>query len=185
MCSAVHPLGVSSRFFRQLPLAAHGLEWIQPPAAVAHPFDDGSVALLERSTAATGQWLGEDGATWGKLMDPFVGRWEHLFADALGPLKPPRHPLLMARFGLAALPATTWLTRLLFRGHRARALFAGMAAHATLPLSQPPSAAFGMILGIAGHAVGWPIPRAARGALHGRWCRTCGRWAVTWRPTRA
>jgi phytoene dehydrogenase-like protein len=92
-------------------------------------------------------------------MDPFVARWEQVFADALGPLKVPRHPLLLARFALTALPATTWLTRRLFRHGRARALFGGIAAHATLPLSRPPSAAFGMILGIAGHAVGWPIPR--------------------------
>jgi phytoene dehydrogenase-like protein len=159
VCSAVHPLGVGSPFFRQLPLEAHGLEWIYPPAAVAHPLDDGTAVLLERSTAAMDHQLGPDAHAWRGLMDPFVRHWEQLFGDALGPLRFPRHPLLLARFGVSALPATTWLTRALFRHERAPALFAGIAAHATVPLTKPPSAAFGMILGIAGHALGWPIPR--------------------------
>src|SRR5579871_4211988 len=102
VCSAVHPLGVGSPFFRQLPLAQHGLEWIQPPAAVAHPLDDGPAVLLERSTAAMDTQLGPDAAAWQALMNPFVDRWRELFADALGPLKVPHHPLLLARFGLAA-----------------------------------------------------------------------------------
>jgi len=165
VCSAVHPLGIGSPFFRTLPLAAHGLEWIQPPAAVAHPLDDGSAVLLERSTLAMEPQLGPDAAAWCQLMDPFVRRWRAVFADALGPLKVPRHPLLLARFGLTALPATTWLARWRFRQARARALFGGIAAHATLPLRQPPSAAFGMILGLAGHAVGWPIPRGGSASI--------------------
>jgi len=165
VCSAVHPLGAASPFFNRLPLAAHGLEWIQPPIAVAHPLDDGSAVLQERSTVAMERHIGPDAAAWRSLMDPFVSRSQDLFADALGPLKPPRHPLLLARFGLAALPPTTWLARRLFRGDRARALFAGMAAHATLPLRAPPSAAFGMMLGIAGHAVGWPIPRGGSASV--------------------
>ena len=164
-CSAVHPLGIASPLFRRLPLAAHGLEWIQPPAAVAHPLDDGGAVLLERSIRAMGRQLGSDAPAWQRLMDPFVARWQDILADALGPLKVPRHPLLLARFGLTALPATTWLTRAVFRGSRARALFAGIAGHATLPLSRPPSAAFGMILGLTGHAVGWPIPRGGSGSL--------------------
>src|SRR5947209_7524175 len=130
VCSAVHPLGVSSPLFTQLPLAQHGLEWIQPRAAAAHPLDDGSAVLLERSTAAMEHQIGPDARAWRALMDPFVARRAQLFADALGPLKVPRHPVLLARFGLAALPATTWLTRALFRGERARALFAGISAHA-------------------------------------------------------
>jgi phytoene dehydrogenase-like protein len=165
VCSAVHPLGAASPFFSRLPLAAHGLEWIQPPMPVAHPLDDGSAVLQERSTSAMERQLGPDAAAWQSLMDPFVNRWQALFADALGPLKLPRHPLLLARFGLAALPPTTWLTRRLFRGERAHALFAGMAAHATLPLRASPSAAFGMVLGIAGHAVGWPIPRGGSASI--------------------
>ena len=165
MCSTVHPLGVGSPFFRQLPLAQHGLEWIQPPAAAAHPLDDGSAVLLERSTGAMERQLGPDAAAWQSLMDPFVKNWWPLAWDALGPLKVPRHPVLLARFGLVALPATTWLTRMLFRGSRAPALFGGISAHATLSLRDPPSAAFGMILGIAGHAVGWPVPRGGSGSI--------------------
>ena len=160
VCSAVHPLGIGSPFFRSLPLAAHGLEWVQPPAAVAHPLDDGTAVLLERSTQATAAGLGRDGAAYRALMDPMVEHWQELLPEVLGPiLHLPRHPLLLARFGLRALPPATWLARLLFREERARALFAGIAAHATLPLRRPPSAAFGMMLGLAGHAVGWPVPR--------------------------
>jgi phytoene dehydrogenase-like protein len=167
VCSAVHPLGLGSPFFRTLPLAAHGLEWIQPPAAIVHPFDDGTAAVLERSTAAMQRHLGSDAPAWQALMDPFVTRWQDLLADAYGPLKVPRHPMLMARFGLAALPAASWLTRRLFRHRQARALFGGIAAHATLPLSRPPSAAPGMVLGIAGHADGWPIPRGGSQSITG------------------
>jgi phytoene dehydrogenase-like protein len=165
VCSAVHPLGIGSPFLRRLPLAAHGLEWIQPPVAVAHPFDDGTAVLLQRSTAAMECEIGPDARAWRRLMDPFVARWEQVFADTLGPLKAPRHPFLLARFGLPALLPTTWLTRGLFRHERAKALFGGIAAHATLSLRRPPSAAFGMILGIAGHAVGWPIPRGGSGNI--------------------
>jgi phytoene dehydrogenase-like protein len=165
VCSAVHPLGIGSPFFRRLPLAVHGLSWIQPSAAVAHPFDDGTAVVLERSTAAMERHLGSDAAAWHSLMDPFVSRWQELFADALGPLKVPRHPVLFARFGMAALPAATWLARTRFHQARARALFGGMAAHATLPLRDPPSAAFGMMLGVAGHAVGWPIPRGGSASI--------------------
>jgi phytoene dehydrogenase-like protein len=165
VCSAVHPLGIGSPLFRRLPLARHGLEWVQPPAALAHPFDDGTAVLLERSTMAMERWIGPDAPAWQALMDPFVSRWEDVFADTLGPLKVPRHPVLLARFGVVGLLATTWLTRWLFRQSRARGLFAGIAAHATLKLRTPPSAAFGMILGIAGHAVGWPIPRGGSGSV--------------------
>ncbi|HEY2594767.1 MAG TPA: NAD(P)/FAD-dependent oxidoreductase, partial [Chloroflexota bacterium] len=165
VCSAVHPLGLASPLFRRLPLARHGLDWILPPASVAHPLDDGTAVVLERATAAMHGQLGPDAAAWRALMDPFVARWQALFADALGPLKVPRHPLLLARFGLAALPAATWLARRRFQGPRAAALFGGLAAHATLPLRHPPSSAFGMILGIAGHAVGWPLPRGGSAAI--------------------
>jgi phytoene dehydrogenase-like protein len=165
VCSAVHPLGRGSPFLSRLPLAAHGLDWIQPPAALAHPFDDGTAVLLERSTATMQPHLGADARPWRALMDPFVKRSAQVFADTLGPLNVPRHPWLLARFGLSALQSTTGLTRRTFRHGRARALFGGIAAHATLSLRRPPSAAFGMILGIAGHAVGWPIPRGGSASI--------------------
>ena len=160
VCSAVHPMAAASPFFRQLPLAAHGLEWIHPPAPLAHPFDDGTAALLERSTAATGDTLDRhDAVAWRRLMDPFVDRWEPLFDGALAPLHVPRHPVLMARFGLRALRSARGLAASWFGGERARALFAGVAAHTLEPLTAPPTAAFGLMLAIAGHAVGWPIAR--------------------------
>src|SRR6187200_219047 len=75
VCSAIHPLGLASPLFKRLPLAAHGLEWVHPPVPLAHPFDDGSAILLERSTSATAAGLGRDGAAWQRLMDPFVSRF--------------------------------------------------------------------------------------------------------------
>jgi len=165
VCSAVHPLGIASPFFRRLPLQQCGLEWVQPPVPIAHPMDDGTAVLLERSLDRMDAQLGPDARAWQHLMAPFVDRWQDTLQDALGPLKVPRHPFLLARFGLAALPATTWLARRLFRGQRARGLFAGISAHATLPLGTPPSAAFGMILGLAGHAVGWPIARGGSASI--------------------
>ncbi|MGN6359615.1 MAG: phytoene desaturase family protein [Thermomicrobiales bacterium] len=158
ICSTVHPLGVASPFFRRLPLAAYGLRWVQSPAAVAHPFDGGTAAILERSVRATAALLGRDGPAYHALMAPLVARWEQLYPDVLGPvLHVPRHPFLLARFGLPALLPITWLARRAFAEEPARALLAGIATHATLPLDRPPSAAFSFVLGVAGHAVGWPV----------------------------
>src|SRR5437763_1206299 len=159
VCSAIHPLGVASPLFRRLPLAGHGLEWIEPPAALAHPFDDGTAVLLERSPDAAVPGLGEDEAHWRRLFAPLARDAEPLLEDVLAPLHLPAHPLVLARFGArAALPATT-LARLSFRGEKARGLFAGLAAHSMLPLERPPSAAFGLMLGLLAHSVGWPFPR--------------------------
>jgi phytoene dehydrogenase-like protein len=160
ICSAVHPLGVASPFYRALPLADYGLKWVQPPAPLAHPLDDGTAAVLERSVEATGATLGRDASAYRRLMAPFVAHWEQLLPDLLGPFPlPPRHPILFTRFGLrAAWPARAF-ARLTFKGERGRALFAGMAAHSVLPLEQIVSAAFGLVLGAAGHTVGWPVAR--------------------------
>jgi phytoene dehydrogenase-like protein len=159
VCSAIHPLGIASPFFRTLPLSEHGVEWIEPPAALAHPFDDGTAVLLERSAEAAAPGLGADASRWRRLFAPLVGDSEHLLEDLLGPLHVPAHPLALARFGArAALPATT-LARLSFRGEKARGVFAGLSAHSMLRLDRPPSAAFGLTLGLLAHAVGWPFPR--------------------------
>jgi phytoene dehydrogenase-like protein len=156
VCSAVHPLAVSSPAFRDLPLA---IDWVHPEAPLAHPLDDGTAVVLERSLEATCRGLGADGARWQRLMQPLVEAWPTLQDEILGPLALPRHPLLMARFGLHALAPAASLARRWFRGERARALFAGIAAHSLLPLDMRPSAAFGLVLGVAGHASGWPFPR--------------------------
>ena len=159
VCSAVHPLALTSPFFRTLPLADFGLEWIQPPAALAHPLDDGSAALLERSVDATAEGLGAGGQDWRRLHARFARAWDELAHDVLAPpLRIPRHPLMMARFGLRGIRSATSVARTL-RGTRARALFAGNAAHSFLPLDAPGTAAFGLLLSVAGHAVGWPIAR--------------------------
>jgi phytoene dehydrogenase-like protein len=130
-CSAIHPLAAGSPFLGRLPLAAHGLEWIEPPVAVAHPFDDGSAALLVRSTRDTGETLGQDGRAWRALLEPLSERFHELAGEVLGGvLRVPRRPLLLARFGLSALLPAASLARARFRGARARALFAGIAGHA-------------------------------------------------------
>lgn len=158
ICSTVHPLGITSPAFRRMPLEAHGLRWIQSPAAVAHPLDGGRAATLERSVRATAALLGRDGPAYRALFGPLAAQWDQLASEILRPIVHlPRHPLLLARFGLPALLSTSALARLAFRDDPARALFAGMAAHATLSLDSTPSASFGLVLALAGHAVGWPI----------------------------
>ncbi len=159
VCAAIHPLGVASPFFRQLPLADHGLAWLHPPAPLAHPFDDGTAVLLERSVAATAAGLGEDQAAYVGLLAPFVAQADGLLAYLLAPWQLPRRPLLVARFGMCGLLAAEDLAHAVFRGDRARALLAGLAAHSMLPLAKPLTAAFALLLGIAAHAVGWPVVR--------------------------
>jgi len=161
--SSVFPMGMASPFFRSLPLADFGLRWIEPDAPLAHSLDDGTAVILEHDLAATAAGLGEDGKSYSKLMQPLMEHWADLCDEILGPvIHWPSHPILMARFGIfAALPATV-LAKTLFRGVRARALFAGTAAHSVLPLERPFSAAVGLVLGAAGHASGWPV--AAGGA---------------------
>jgi len=166
ICSAVHPLALSSTFFRDLPLDRYGLRWIEPPLPLAHPLDDGTAVALERSVAATAAGLGRDAAAYRRLMGPLVQRWAAVTEDLLGPPPlPPRHPLALTMFGVEALLPASLLARLWFRGERAQALFAGMAAHSILPLERPGSAAFGLILGMAGHAVGWPVAQGGSQAI--------------------
>ena len=163
--SAVHPLGAASPFFRTLPLAEHGLRWIQPPAPLAHPFDDRPPAILERSMDATGRTLGRDAGAWQSAMSGLVADWEPLLDEILAPLHWPRRPMMMARFGLAALRSARGYASGHFRGDAARALFAAIAGHALVPLDDSPSAAFALVLAVAAHAVGWPIPAGGSGAL--------------------
>src|SRR5579859_4682943 len=159
VCSAIHPYAVGSPFFRTVPLEQYGVEWIEPPAQLAHPFDDGTAALLMRSVEETGATLGADAGAYQKLMTPLARDWDKIAAGILGPLRPPRYPFALARFGLRALWSARGLAEHHFKGERARALFAGMAAHSMLPLEQPPTAAASLVLGSLGHAFGWPIPR--------------------------
>lgn len=165
ICAAVHPLAVSSPFFASLPFGPEELEWLHAEYALAHPFDDGSAGVLARSLDQTCQALdaapgsARDGAAWRRLLEPFVAPWPSLAADILRPLRIPRHPLRMAHFGLHAFRSAASLVRAHFAGREARALFAGGAAHSLVSLTAPPTAAFGLTLAIAAHAVGWPIAR--------------------------
>jgi phytoene dehydrogenase-like protein len=165
VCSSIHPMAVASPFFRELPLDKHGLEWVQPPTPAAHPFDDGTAAVLERSVDATADALGEDGPAYRKRVGALVGMADDLFKDLLGPLRIPRHPIAALRFGRAALKSVQGLADKWFTGPKARALLAGMGGHAVLPLDHPPGAAIALMLMLAGHAVGWPSPRGGAQTL--------------------
>ena len=160
VCAAIHPMGVASPFFRDLPLHRHGLEWVQFPVPLAHPLPDGTAAVLYRSVDETVRQLGADGKAWRKLMQLFIRNSDSLFADILRPLRIPKHPLQMARFGLVALRSCHGVVQARFQDVAARALFAGCAAHSFLPLDQATSASFGLVLGLTGHVVGWPCARS-------------------------
>ena len=164
--SAVHPLAAGSPFFNTLPLAQYGLEWVHGDAPLAHPLDDGTAVVLERDLGIAERELGADGKAWRKLMQPFADHWPQFAEACLGPvLRIPPHPLLMARFGISAVQSAKMLADGHFKGVRARALFAGLAAHSFLAFDEPLSSAAGLMLGIAAHAVGWPVPRGGAGAI--------------------
>jgi phytoene dehydrogenase-like protein len=160
VCSAVHPLAAGSPFFKSLPLERFGLRWIQPEIPLAHPLDDGSAACLHQDIDLTAAQLCGDSRAYRRLMKPLARNWNELANEFLQPmLHLPRHPMALARFGIPAICPATFLSKCLFKYEPARALFGGMAAHSFLPLEALASSAFALVLGLAGHAVGWPIPR--------------------------
>jgi phytoene dehydrogenase-like protein len=157
--SAIYPMAAGSPFFSSLPLSQHGVEWIHSPAALAHPLDDGTAVMLERDLSTTATSLGVDGPAWDKLMRPFVERWNEFAPEILRPVSfLPKHPWLMASFGMVAVQSAQSVARR-FRDARTRALFAGLAAHSFLSLDEPLSAAFAILMAVPAHAVGWPIAR--------------------------
>ncbi len=158
VCSAIHPLALSSPAFQSYPLHEHGLEWIQPTLPLAHPLENGEAAVLYRSIEQTAQSL-DDGQEYRRLARIFVQQWPKLMDAFLKPMLSVSHPLLMARFGIHAAQPAIWQGRKAFANAAGQALFAGLAAHSALPLSAPASAAFGLVLGFAAHAVGWPLPK--------------------------
>ena len=158
-CSTVHALALASPFLRGLPLSAHGFGLRHPPAPLAHPLDDGSAVMLERSVELTARGLGGDESAYRRLLAPLVRRADDLFESVLAPPRPPAHPPLLARFGLSAIRSAEGLLRSRFEGERARALLAGCMAHPMLSLRAPLSAAFGLVLAVSAHAVGWPVAR--------------------------
>jgi len=168
--AAVQALGACSPFFLALPLHEHGVEWVRSPAPVAHPLDDGTAVVLERDLHHAKAALGVDGDTWCDLMRHFVDHWDEVAPDLLRPQPSiPKHPLLMARFGLTALlPATVIARR--FRSERTRALFAGMAGHSLLSLDEPLSGAFAQLMAVTAHVDGWPIVRGGSQRLTDALC---------------
>jgi phytoene dehydrogenase-like protein len=159
ICSSVHALALASPYLRSLPLADHGWALAHPPAPLAHPLDDGSAVMLQRSVELTGRGLGVDESAYRRLFTPLVRQADDLFQAVLAPARAPRHPLTLGRFGLNAVRSAAGLAHSRFEGERARALFAGCAAHSLLSLRAPVSAAFGLVLALTAHAVGWPVTR--------------------------
>ncbi|MFJ6635082.1 phytoene desaturase family protein [Streptomyces sp. NPDC091376] len=178
-CSAVHPLGVGSPAFKAMPLGRYGLEWLHPPLPMAHPFDDGTAAVLSRSVAETAASFGpRDAGAYRRLVAPYLGRWDTLARDfmSLPSTALPRDPVTLARFGLTGLPPSTWLLRR-FGDDRARALFAGLVAHVIAPLSGFGTGAVALVFALAAHAGGWPLPRGGSQSISdalAAYVRDCG-----------
>jgi phytoene dehydrogenase-like protein len=159
ICSAIHPVGVVSPFFQTIGLEKWGVEWVYPPIALAHALEDGEAALLYPSLEETARGLGVDGEAYASMVEPFIKHAGDFFTEILKPIRFPRHPFLMQRFGLIALRSATGLARSRFQTDKARALFAGCCAHSVLPLEQKGTASFGLVLLLAGHAINWPCVR--------------------------
>jgi phytoene dehydrogenase-like protein len=157
-CSSIYPLGAASPFFRALPITAHRLEWLHSRYPLAHPLESGDAIVVERSVHATARALGVDSRAYLQLLHPFVRDWEALVADVLAPLHWPMHVRRMARFGAIAFQPAAVVARR-FHSPKARALFAGLAAHSGEPLDAPLTSAFAVLLGALAHAVGWPVAR--------------------------
>lgn len=158
ICSAIHPMAVASPFFKRLPLHTYGLEWIHPTHPMAHPLDNKPAAVLYNELQKTAFHLMEDENYYRKTVGPIRDNWDELSKDFLGPLRFPRYPLQMAGFGFKALqPASRFQKN--FQTQRAKALFAGMAAHSILPLDAIATTAIGLVFFATGHTVGWPIPK--------------------------
>lgn len=159
VCSAVYPLAAGSPFFSKLPLQNHGLEFVYPPASLAHPFDDGTAVVVRRSIEVMSESLGRDRSAYKQLFLPVVERWNELAEDFLVPLHFPRHPLTAASFGFRAIRSAKSLAESTFTEDKTRALFAGLAAHSFVALDRFATASFGLVLGALAHAIGWPIAR--------------------------
>ncbi|MGI8545589.1 MAG: phytoene desaturase family protein [Aridibacter sp.] len=158
ICSTIHPLAIASPIFKTFPLEKYGLEFVQPPASLAHPLDDGTAVLLKTSIEETAENLGDDAENYKKMVEHLVRNWDKLAPDILAPLRIPNHPFLLAGFGLKAFRSARGLAESYFSTERAKALFAGNAAHSMLSLEDSPSAAFGLVLLLSAHSVGWGFP---------------------------
>lgn len=167
ICSAVHPLGYGSPFFRTLPLADFGLDWINPESAYIHAYQPGKALVIDRDLDSTARNLGAGGDSFKRLMRSIYPDWNELCASLLDPVRLVRHVLPMARFGTRAILSARQLADGYLAGDEAKAVFAGVAAHSSAELTSPCSAAVGLSLGIAAHALGWPIPKGGAQTLTG------------------
>jgi phytoene dehydrogenase-like protein len=165
VCSGCHPTGILSPYFRSLPLERHGLRWLQSSISAAHPLDGQPAVLLRQSVAETARELGDDARRYEQLFRPFLGDPHGLLEDLLGPLRIPKHPLLMARFGLPGLFPAATLLRYGFRGERARAMLAGCAAHSILPFESLLTGAVAMIFAFTAHVADWPVAAGGSRAI--------------------
>lgn len=165
VCSAVHPFAVASPFFNSLPLHEHGLEWVHPERPVAHPLENARAVGVARSIHDTADELGSDGDAWRRLVEPTVREWDRILPAITAPvLRIPRHPIAVARFGFTGLtPASRVVDR--FERQEARAMFAGMAAHASVPLTRALTSSFGLVLAASAQVGGWPFPRGGAQSL--------------------
>ncbi len=160
VCATVATTALVSPFMRSLPWEQYGVEWVQPEFPLAHPLDGGRAVIMHRSVEQTAAGLGQDSRAYQRIMAPLVRRWQDIMGEILGPLPlPPRHILAMANFGLWGMQPVSFLARSMFRGEAARALFAGLGAHSILPLDWLATSAFGLVMGMGVHAVGWPVVR--------------------------
>lgn len=166
MCATVMTTARLSPFLSRLPLADYGVEWVQPEIPAAHPLDGGKAALLQRTVEMTAQGLGADEAAYRRLFEPLVRDARTILGEILGPLPLPRHHLLpLVNFGLQALQPVSLLARTHFSSAAARALLAGLSAHGIIPLGRPATAAFGLVLGMGAHTVGWPLVKGGSQVL--------------------
>lgn len=165
ICSAIHPLGIVSPRFASLPLEDYGLRWIHSPLAAAHPLPNGGAAVASPDLAASASSLGVDADAYRRLFDRFVAHADAIVGQVMNPWSLPRHPFVMARFGLQAIRSARGLASGWFRGELAPGLFAGMAAHSILPLDRPLTAAVGLMFSVTAHAAGWPFPERGSQAI--------------------
>jgi len=165
VCSAVHPLALASPAFKALPLDRLGVEFVHPSVPLAHPMDGGDTVAIRRSVKETAAGLGADGKTYRDVIGSLAKSFDHIVESTLGPPRPPAHPIAAARFGLRAIRSARGFAEGTFETERMRGAFAGMAAHSILPMEARPTAAFGLVLAMSAHAVGWPFIRGGSQVL--------------------
>jgi phytoene dehydrogenase-like protein len=159
VCSSVHPMGVASPFFRSMPMEEYGVEWLVPEISAAHPMDGGKAVAAYLSLEETATLLGEDGSAYRTLLEPALKQWDEILPDLLAPLHFPEKPVEYVRTGAIGMLPATWSASAFFRTEEARALYAGMAGHSILSLKEPMSSAYGYMMLLSAHAVGWPVAK--------------------------